>query len=50
MGYTTLPTAFDLKNRVKFQPPVGSEPIVEYINDRFMDVYRNSDLCKSTRL
>ena len=47
MGYPTLPTAFDLKNRAKFQPPAGSEPIVEYINDRFMEVYMNSDLCKN---
>lgn len=50
MGYPTLPTAFDLKNRAKFQPPKGSEPIVEYINDRFMEVYRNSDLCRNSGL
>ena len=50
MGYPTLPTAFDLKNRAKFQPPKGSEPIVEYINDRFMEVYRDSDLCRNSGL
>lgn len=50
MGYPTLPTAFDLKNRAKFQPPKGSKPIVEYINNRFMEVYTNSDLCRNSGL
>lgn len=28
MGYPTLPTAFDLKNRAKFQPPKCCEEII----------------------
>lgn len=46
MGYPTLPTAFDLKNRAKFQAPAGCEEIVKYLNSRFTEVYENSDLCQ----
>lgn len=47
MGYPTLPTAFDLKNRAKFQPPKGCEEIIRYLNIEFNDVYNNSELCEN---
>jgi hypothetical protein len=47
MGYPTLPIAFDLKNRERFQPPKGSEEVVKYIDRLFTEVYNNSDLCRS---
>lgn len=50
MGYPTLPTAFDLKNRGKFQPPAGSEELVRYLIIEFNKVYENSDLSKNGAL
>lgn len=47
MGYPTLPTAFDLKNRAKFQPPKGCEEVVKYINRLFDKPYNDSDFCRS---
>lgn len=47
MGYPTLPTAFDLKNRAKFQPPKGCEEIIRYLNIEFNDVCNNYELCEN---